>query len=185
MTSEGTRLVIRATHFAAQRHADQRRKGSRREPYVNHLAEVAESLCEATGGGDAALVAAALLHDTIEDTQTSLEELLMLFGEDVAALVMEVTDDKSLPKLERKRLQIVMAPKKSRRAKLLKIADATSNVRALAADPPADWSTERVLDYIAWAEQVIGHCRGLNSELEQAFDAAVSSARAAVMSRVA
>ena len=121
MTSEGTRLVTRAIHFAAQRHADQRRKGRRAEPYVNHLTEVAASLAEATDGEDPALLAAAYLHDTIEDTQTSLAELRNLFGEDIAALVMEVTDDKSLPKLERKRLQIVNAPKKSRRAKLLKI----------------------------------------------------------------
>jgi len=185
MTPEGIRLVTRATLFAAQRHADQRRKGRRQEPYFNHLAEVAGALCEAIEGDDAALVAAAYLHDTIEDTQTSLEELRRLFGEDIAALVMEVTDDKSLPKLERKRLQIVTAPKKSRRAKLLKIADATSNVRALAVDPPADWDKVRVQDYIAWAEQVIGHCRGLNSKLEQAFDTAVSGARAAVLSRVA
>ena len=185
MTREDICLVTRATLFAAQRHADQRRKGRRQEPYFNHLAEVAASLCEAIEGDDAALVAAAFLHDTIEDTQTSLEELQGLFGEDIAALVMEVTDDKSLPKLERKRLQIATAPKKSRRAKLLKIADATSNVRSLAVDPPADWDTARVLDYIAWAEQVIGHCRGLNSKLEQAFDAAASGARDAVLLRVA
>jgi (p)ppGpp synthase/HD superfamily hydrolase len=185
MTSEGTRLVTRASHFAARRHADQRRKGSRREPYFNHLAEVAELLSEATEGDDLPLVAAGFLHDTIEDTQTAVEELRTLFGEDVASLVMEVTDDKSLPKMERKRLQIVTAPRKSRRAKLLKTADATSNVRALAVDPPDDWGVDRVRDYIVWAEQVIGHCRGLNSGLEQAFDAAVSSARAAVMSRVA
>jgi (p)ppGpp synthase/HD superfamily hydrolase len=185
MTSDGTRLVTRAAHFAAQRHADQRRKGRRREPYFNHLAEVAELLSKATEGEDAALVAACFLHDTIEDTPTSLHELRDLFGEDIAAVVMEVTDDKSLPKLERKRLQIVTAPKKSPRAKLLKLADATSNVRALAVDPPTDWDSDRVLDYIAWAEQVIGHCRGLNSKLEQAFDAAVRGARAAVLSRVA
>jgi (p)ppGpp synthase/HD superfamily hydrolase len=185
MTSEATRLVTRAAHFAAQRHADQRRKGRRREPYFNHLAEVAALLSEATDGEDAALVAACFLHDTIEDTRTSLDELRDVFGEDIAAVVMEVTDDKSLPKLERKRLQIVTAPKKSRRAKLLKLADATSNVRALAIDPPTDWDTDRVLGYIAWAEQVIGHCRGLNSKLEQAFDAAASGARAAVLSRVA
>jgi (p)ppGpp synthase/HD superfamily hydrolase len=176
--------VTRATHFAAQRHSDQRRKGRRREPYFNHLAEVAELLSDATAE-DAALIAAGLLHDTIEDTQTSLEELRSSFGEDIASLVMEVTDDKSLPKMERKRLQIVNAPKKSRRAKLLKLADATSNVRALAVDPPADWDTDRVLDYIVWAEQVISHCRGLNSKLEHAFDAAVSDARAAVLFRVA
>ena len=185
MTLEGTRLVTRAAYFAAQRHADQRRKGARQEPYINHLAEVAELLAEATEDDDAGLVAAGFLHDTIEDTQTGLEELQTLFGSDVAALVMEVTDDKSLPKLERKRLQIVTAAKKSRRAKLLKLADATSNVRTLAVSPPDGWDTDRVLDYIVWAEQVIGHCRGLNAKLEQAFDAAVSGARAAVKSRVA
>jgi (p)ppGpp synthase/HD superfamily hydrolase len=184
MTSEGTRLVTRAAHFAAQRHADQRRKGPRQEPYVNHLAEVADLLAEATDE-DVALVAAGFLHDTIEDTQTALEELQTLFGTDVAGLVMEVTDDKSLPKMERKRLQIATAPKKTVRAKLLKMADATSNVRALAVGPPVDWDTDRVLDYIVWAEQVIGHCRGLNSKLEQAFDAAVRDARAAALSRVA
>jgi (p)ppGpp synthase/HD superfamily hydrolase len=125
------------------------------------------------------------LHDTIEDTETGVEELRTQFGADVASLVMEVTDDKSLPKMERKRLQIVMAPKKSPRAKLLKIADATSNVRTLAVSPPADWDTNRILEYIAWAEQVIGPCRGLNSKLDQAFDAAVAAARTAVTSRVA
>jgi (p)ppGpp synthase/HD superfamily hydrolase len=177
MTLEGTRLVTRAAYFAAQRHADQRRKGPRQEPYINHLAEVAELLAEAAEDDDAGLVAAGFLHDTIEDTQTGLEELQTLFGSDVAALVMEVTDDKSLPKLERKRLQIVTAPKKSQRAKLLKLADATSNVRALAVNPPAGWDTDRVLEYIVWAEQVIGHCRGLNSKLEQAFDTAVTNAR--------
>ena len=185
MTFDGIRLVTRAAHFAAQRHADQRRKGRRREPYINHLAEVAALLSEATEGEDAALVAACFLHDTIEDTPTSPDELRDLFGDDIAAVVMEVTDDKSLPKLERKRLQIVTAAKKSRRAKMLKLADATSNVRALAVDPPTDWDGDRALDYIAWAEQVIGHCRGLNSKLEHAFDAAVSGARAAVLSRVA
>jgi (p)ppGpp synthase/HD superfamily hydrolase len=185
MTSEGTRLVTRAAHFAAQRHADQRRKGRRREPYFNHLAEVAELLSEAIDGEDAALVAAGFLHDTIEDTQTSLEELRSSFGEDVASMVMEVTDDKSLPKMERKRLQVVNAAKKSRRAKLLKLADATSNVRSLAADPPADWDADRVLEYIVWAEQVISHCRGLNPKLEHAFDAAARGARAAVLSHVA
>jgi (p)ppGpp synthase/HD superfamily hydrolase len=184
-TREGTRLVTRAAFFAAQRHADQRRKGTRHEPYINHLAEVAELLSEATEGDDPPLVAAGFLHDTIEDTETGLEELRTLFGADVASLVMEVTDDKSLPKMERKRLQIVMAPKKSPRAKLLKIADATSNVRTLAVSPPVDWDTDRLLQYILWAEQVIGHCRGSNSKLDQAFDAAVTVARAAVMSRVA
>jgi guanosine-3',5'-bis(diphosphate) 3'-pyrophosphohydrolase len=184
MSSEGVRLVSCAALFAAEKHADQRRKGSRRKPYINHLAEVADLLSEATAGDDAPLIAAGFLHDTIEDTTTTAEELRELFGPQILSLVLEVTDDKSLPKLERKRLQIEMTPKKSRRAKLLKIADATSNVRTLEIDPPTDWDTDRMLDYIVWAEQVIASCRGLNAFLESAFDNAVTKARAAVKARM-
>jgi (p)ppGpp synthase/HD superfamily hydrolase len=151
-----------------------------REPYLNHLVEVAHLLAEATDGTDHALVAAGLLHDTLEDTPTEYEELLALFGADVAALVAEVTDDKALPKAERKRQQIVTAARKSERARLLKIADKTSNLRALASSPPVDWEAARVRDYIDWAEAVVSHCRGLNSRLERAFDAAALDARAAI-----
>jgi len=184
MTDEGTRLVTRAARFAAEKHAGQRRKGTRRLPYFNHLAEVADLLSEATAGDDAALIAAGFLHDTIEDTATTADELRKLFGADILALVLEVTDDKRLPKLERKRLQIEMTPTKSRRARLLKIADATSNVRTLEIDPPTDWGTDRMLDYIVWAEQVIASCRGLNAVLETAFDNAVVAARASVKARI-
>jgi (p)ppGpp synthase/HD superfamily hydrolase len=185
MTPEGTRLVTCAARFAAEKHADQRRKGMRRLPYINHLAEVADLLAEATAGNDAVLIAAGFLHDTIEDTATTADELKSLFDADILSLVLEVTDDKSLPKLERKRLQIEMTPKKSRRAKLLKIADATSNVRTLEIDPPTDWDTDRMLDYIVWAEQVIASCRGLNAFLEKAFDNAVVTSRASVKTRIA
>ena len=170
--------VTRAADFAARRHVEQRRKGAAREPYINHLAEVADLLAEATDGEDAALIAAGFLHDTLEDTATEYEELQAVFGSDVASLVAEVTDDKSLPKAERKRLQVVNAAKKSERAKLLKIADKTSNLRALALSPPADWEFERVSEYIDWAEQVVNHCRGLNAFLDKVFDAAAVSTHA-------
>ena len=173
-------LIVAAADFAARRHAGQRRKGVAGEPYVNHLLEVAALLAEATGGRDAELVAAALLHDTLEDTATEYEELAALFGRDIAALVAEVTDDKSLPKAERKRRQIESAPAASERAKLLKIADKTSNVRALVVSPPTNWDVARVADYIDWAEKVVAGCRGLNPALERAFDAAATDARAAI-----
>jgi (p)ppGpp synthase/HD superfamily hydrolase len=178
--NEPVSLVMQAADFAARRHAGQRRKGAAAEPYVNHLIEVATLLAEATGGDDAELVAAALLHDTLEDTATEYEELAARFGPQIAALVAEVTDDKSLPKAERKRRQIEHAPAASPRAKLLKIADKTSNVRALAVSPPANWDLARVADYIDWAENVVAGCRGLNATLERGFDAAVTDARAAV-----
>jgi (p)ppGpp synthase/HD superfamily hydrolase len=170
-------LVCRAADFAAQRHVGIRRKGSAKEPYVNHLAEVARLLAEATDGKDATLVAAGWLHDTIEDTKTSREELQEEFGSDVAAVVAECTDDKSLEKAERKRRQIADAPKKSARARMLKIADKTSNVRSLLVSPPDHWERERLIDYIDWAEKVVANCRGLNSSLEKAFDEVVAAGR--------
>jgi len=151
-------MVTRAYHFAAQRHVDHRRKGAAAEPYINHLCEVAALVAQATDGGDEALIAAAVLHDTIEDTETTADELALLFGADVAALVLEVTDDKTHNRAQRKQAQIDKAPTKSPRAALLKMADKTSNLRALVASPPDGWPDARRLDYVAWSRAVI---RGL------------------------
>ncbi|MCP1559408.1 UNVERIFIED_ORG: (p)ppGpp synthase/HD superfamily hydrolase [Methylobacterium sp. SuP10 SLI 274] len=170
-------LVSRAADFAARRHADQKRKGAAHEPYVNHLAEVASLLAETMGEPDAALVAAGWLHDTVEDTQTDREELERLFGPRVASLVAEVTDDKSLPKAERKRRQVEAAPHKSAGAKAIKLADKTSNLRSLTASPPEGWERQRIADYIAWAQEVVAGCRGTNAALEDRFDRAVAEAR--------
>src|SRR5882672_10834679 len=132
-------LLARAADYAARQHIAQRRKGERAEPYVNHLTEVAALLAAASDGSDDVLVMGGLLHDTLEDTDATYEDLVQRFGPEVAALVAEVTDDKSLPKEERKRLQIDKTPGKSRRAKLLKLADKTSNLRSLATSPPKGW----------------------------------------------
>jgi (p)ppGpp synthase/HD superfamily hydrolase len=183
MSDPGLLLTVSAADFAARRHVNQRRKGATAEPYFNHLAEVATLLADATGGSDPALVAAGFLHDTLEDTPTEYEELAARFGKDVAGLVAAVTDDKSLPKAERKRLQVETAPQKSERARLLKLADKISNLRSLATSPPADWDVARALDYVDWAERVAAGCRGINAKLEHAFDAAAEMARAAITSR--
>lgn len=176
----GVVLIARAADFAARAHVAQRRKGDAQEPYINHLAEVALLLTQATGGEDATLVAAGWLHDTLEDTDTEREELETLFGPAVAAIVAEVTDDKSLVKAERKRLQVETAPHKSEQARLLKMADKTSNLRAIASSPPSGWDFARRLAYLDWAEAVVAGCRGLNPQLEQTFDEAMRHARAAV-----
>lgn len=169
-------LLARAWRFAAERHVLQRRKGAGQEPYVNHLAEVAELVAQATGGSDANLIVAAVLHDTVEDTITTLDEIAATFNEDVAQLVAEVTDDKSLPKQRRKELQVEKAAGKSDRAKIVKLADKTSNLRSLASSPPANWSDERRREYVAWARQVVEGMRGTNAELEKHFDAAATAA---------
>ena len=170
-------LLAHAADYAARQHIGQRRKGERAEPYMNHLTEVAALLAEATGGTDVTLLAGGLLHDTLEDTDATYEDLEQRFGPEVAALVAEVTDDKSLPKEDRKRLQIDKTPAKSRRAKLLKIADKTSNLRSMVSSPPKGWTPDRLRDYVGWAEQVVRSCRGLNITLDAAFDKAYADAK--------
>jgi (p)ppGpp synthase/HD superfamily hydrolase len=168
--------VLQAAETAALWHAAQRRKGEAAEPYINHLLEVAALVAEATGGADPALVIAALLHDSIEDCGIARDEIEARFGADVAGLVAAVSDDKSLPKQERKRLQIEHAAHASARAKLLKLADKTSNLRALAASPPSGWPLARQQDYLAWARAVVAGIRGTNAWLEAAFDQAAATA---------
>jgi (p)ppGpp synthase/HD superfamily hydrolase len=175
MTKPDIILVTTAADFAARRHIDQRRKGAAREPYINHLIEVAALLSEGTN--DAVLVAAGLLHDTLEDTATEYEELVTHFGAQIAGIVAEVTDDKSLPKAERKQRQVSGVAQKSVQARLLKIADKTSNLRAIANSPPAHWDVARQIEYIDWSEQVVAGCRGLNPSLEREFDNAAALAR--------
>ena len=170
-------LLLDAAHFAADRHKTQLRKGVAGYPYVNHVIAVAELLAR-SGVDDVATLQAALLHDTIEDTDTTPEELAARFGTEVRDLVLEVTDDKTLPKEERKRLQIVHAPTLSDRAKRIKIADKTCNIVDIAHDPPPDWSLTRRLDYLVWAEAVVHHCLGVGpAPLEQAWHDALAAGR--------
>jgi guanosine-3',5'-bis(diphosphate) 3'-pyrophosphohydrolase len=162
--------VLRAAHFAAQKHAGQRRKGAAAEPYINHLLEVAELVSSALAEPDTNLVIAALLHDTVEDTGVTKEVLVETFGSDVADLVMEVTDDKSLPKAERKRLQIVHASQISVRAQVIKLADKISNLRGILDSPPADWSGERKQEYFEWAKRVVDGLSAPNEMLRAEFE---------------
>jgi len=168
--------VLQAADAAARWHVHQRRKGAAQEPYVNHLLEVGSLVAEATGGSDPDVVIAALLHDAIEDQGVTAETIASEFGRHVADIVMEVTDNKSLLKAERKRLQIENAPKKSREAKLIKLADKTSNVRAVANSPAPDWSVERRLEYVEWAKTVVAGLRGTSPWLEHQFDEAADQA---------
>ncbi len=172
--------VLKAAERAAHWHVGQRRKGAAQEPYINHLIEVARLVAEATGGDDPNLVVAALLHDAVEDQPVSRAAIAQEFGEDVAALVLEVTDDKSLPKQERKRRQVEHAPSLSPRAAILKLADKTSNLTALAVSPPADWNKARRLDYVQWGRDVVAGLKVENPWLEERFaDAADAAERAA------
>lgn len=172
--------VLGAADSAARWHAHQRRKGAAKEPYVNHLLEVASLVAEATHGEDPEVVIAALLHDAIEDQQVPSELIARELGTKVAGIVQELTDeltdDKSLDKVERKRLQVENAAKKTNQAKLIKLADKTSNLRAIAFSPAPEWSVNRRLDYIDWAKSVVASLRGTSPWLEEQFDKAAEAA---------
>ncbi|MBY0336522.1 MAG: HD domain-containing protein [Acetobacteraceae bacterium] len=166
--------LMRATQFAARAHARQTRKGAAAEPYVNHVIEVAALLAE--HGAPEAAILAGLLHDTVEDTEVTLAELEAAFGAEVASIVAEVTDDKTLPKETRKAHQVRHAATKSDGAKQVKLADKTSNLCAILASPPAGWEHGRRVEYIGWAGRVAAGLRGVNPGLEAAFDAAYRAA---------
>lgn len=176
-------LVTRAADFAARHHKGQTRKGASGEPFFHHLAEVACLLATTLDEPNAFLVAAGWLHDTVEKTDVTAEQLRSEFGDFVADIVAEVTDDPSLSEAERRRSQVVETPGKSEGARLLKLSDKTSNLRLLAVDPPPDWDAAQSIAYLEWGEAVAQSCRGLNEALESAFDIAAGAARAALLAR--
>jgi guanosine-3',5'-bis(diphosphate) 3'-pyrophosphohydrolase len=169
---DNVQKILDAALFAAQKHTHQRRKGVDAEPYVNHLIEVAQLVANATTPAETEVVIAALLHDSIEDVGVTKQELVDTFGQAVADLVMEVTDDKTKPKSERKTLQVVSAPFKSPGAGLIKLADKISNLRAIKGSPPADWSPETKREYVAWASKVIEGLKSPNPILMGEFEKA-------------
>jgi guanosine-3',5'-bis(diphosphate) 3'-pyrophosphohydrolase len=182
MTHEWVQVLM-AAETAACWHARQRRKGTAAIPYINHLLEVAKLVGEATEGKDPNLVIAGLLHDAIEDQNVSYSTIAQLFGEDVAALVQEVTDDKSIGLAERKRRQVEQASKKSPRAKILKLADKISNVTGIGKDPPPDWSVQRQRDYVQWGRDVVAGLRGVAPKLDDKFDRAADDAEKLIAAR--
>ncbi len=168
------KIVLKALAFAAKKHRDHRRKDVNASPYINHPIALADVLVNEAGVTDADVICAALLHDTVEDTDTTAEELTAAFGERVCKIVLEVTDDKKLPKQTRKRLQVENAAKSSARARLVKLADKICNLRDISASAPVNWSLQRQQEYFDWAKEVVDRIRGTHAALEAAFDDAYS-----------
>jgi GTP diphosphokinase / guanosine-3',5'-bis(diphosphate) 3'-diphosphatase len=167
MTKSPVSIVLAASVFAAHKHRDQRRKGAEASPYINHPIAVANVLANEAGITDPIVLAAALLHDTIEVTDTTPQERETEFGHEIAAIVAEVTDHKSLPKMDRKRLQIEHAATLSKQAKLVTLADKICNVRDMSQSPPVDWTAERKAEYFTWAKQVVDQVRGVSPVSEE------------------
>ncbi len=171
-------LLLQAFKFAADKHREQRRKDKDASPYVNHPIEVVEILWSVGQVRDVSVLVAAILHDTIEDTDATEGDISTLFGAEIAAIVQQVTDDKSLPKQVRKQLQIENAAHKSKDARLIKLADKITNVRAIGSFPPTSWSHDRKIEYLDWSERVVAGLRGANQALEDCYDDALKRTRA-------
>ena len=170
MNQDVADLILGAVSFAAEKHRHQRRKDAEASPYINHPIALARVLTQEGGIDDPVTLCAALLHDTIEDTDTTEAELRQCFGDEITRIVLEVTDDKTLRKEERKQQQVEHASSISSRAKLVKLADKICNLRDIATSPPADWPLQRKMEYYDWAKQVVDGLRGINPKLEAAFD---------------
>jgi guanosine-3',5'-bis(diphosphate) 3'-pyrophosphohydrolase len=172
MPQSDTNLLMKALSFAAYKHRHQRRKGAKAIPYINHPIALADLLVRTAKISDPEVIATALLHDTVEDTCTTNKELKSEFGPVISKMVAELTDDKSLPSEVRKRRQVEHAPSLSSRARMVKLADKTCNLRDVVNDPPAKWSLKRKQEYFDWAKEVVDNIRGTNAKLEKAFDQA-------------
>jgi GTP diphosphokinase / guanosine-3',5'-bis(diphosphate) 3'-diphosphatase len=168
--------LLKGVAFAAEKHKNQRRKDATAYPYINHLIAAASVLAEEGNVTDEDLLLAAILHDSVEDTETSFAEIEEQFGKSVAGIVREVTDDKTLPKTERKRLQEENALHASLQAKQLKIADKICNIRDIVHSPPANWPIERKREYLLWTIRVVEGCRGINPLLDRVFDETIKAA---------
>ncbi len=179
-TNSDIHKLLHSLNFAAMKHNDQRRKDKDKSPYVNHLIGVAEILSR-FGENDIIILQAAVLHDILEDTQTTGEELESAFGKEITGIVQEVSDDKSVEKEERKRLQVEHAPFISKKAKLIKLADKIMNVTDVGQNPPADWDTNRREKYFDWADSVVLGLRGHNREMENLYDTQVSEGRKRIL----
>jgi GTP diphosphokinase / guanosine-3',5'-bis(diphosphate) 3'-diphosphatase len=183
-----TAILLKALEFAAYRHKSQLRKGEDKIPFINHPIQVANLLANDAGESDPVLLSSAILHDVVEDTVNSvieraelIDQMDYLFGREILSLTLEVTDDKTLDKRERKRLQVENAIHKSVSAKKLKIADKIMNIRDVTNNPPADWPLQRIIDYLDWAEKVVDGLRGVNYVLEGIFDECLATARSKYM----
>jgi GTP diphosphokinase / guanosine-3',5'-bis(diphosphate) 3'-diphosphatase len=181
---EDISLIMKALEFAASRHKAQFRKGEDKSPYINHPIQVADMLVNEGGEKDPVLITAAILHDVIEDTvkrkkekRALIGQIREIFGDEVLSITLEVTDDKSLSKKERKHQQILHAPSLSVKAKKLKLADKTMNVRDITAHPPVVWPLKRIRKYLDWSEKVVAGLRGVSSKLEKKFDESLREGR--------
>jgi GTP diphosphokinase / guanosine-3',5'-bis(diphosphate) 3'-diphosphatase len=163
-------LLLKAIAFAAEKHRHQRRKDPEASPYINHPIDLANVLLNEGGVTDTVVLCAAILHDTLEDTQTTSDELARHFGGTIRNIVLEVTDNKKLKKIKRKELQVKHGPHYSSRARLVKIADKICNLRDVATNPPVRWPLKRQIEYFDWAKAVIDGLRGAHPRLEAVFD---------------
>jgi guanosine-3',5'-bis(diphosphate) 3'-pyrophosphohydrolase len=175
-------LLLKAIDFAARKHRDQRRKNEEASPYINHPISVSLLLAEAGNVIDPEVLSAAILHDTLEDTDTMPEELKAVFGSRICKLVQEVTDDKKLSKTKRKELQIEHAAHLSPDAVLIKLGDKISNVLDVTHSPPSDWNLQRRKEYLDWAEAVVKKCPRVNGALEAHFARVLEDGRRRLLS---
>ena len=174
-------LILKAAHFAAKKHRDQRRKDKHASPYIIHPISVALAIAQIGRVDDPEILAAALLHDTLEDTKTEPEDLEAEFGKKVCEYVLDVSDDKTLPKDERKRRQIEHAKQISKGAALIKLGDKISNVTDVINNPPEDWDINRRKEYLDWAEKVIENCPKVNDRMENKFQEIIKQGREALI----
>ncbi|MFZ9848658.1 MAG: HD domain-containing protein [Flavobacteriales bacterium] len=162
-------LLFKALNYSAEQHKAQRRKGMESVPYINHPIKVTNIITQFIPDASDDLICAAILHDVVEDTDATIDDIKNKFGDAIASIVQEVTDDKSISKAESRRKQIENAPKLSYNAKIIRVCDKISNVRDICGENIPDWDYKTKIEYLNWAEQVVYALDKFHEELQFAF----------------
>ncbi|KAI6203563.1 hypothetical protein M3Y94_00571700 [Aphelenchoides besseyi] len=163
-------LVLKAADFAARRHRQQKRKDLKQTPYINHPVGVAHILTDIGDVKDTVTLVAALLHDTVEDTKTTIEEIEWEFGTEVRSIVAELTEDKTLPREQRKKIAVDKADQLSSKARVIQLADKLYNLRDLERAIPIGWSKGHVREYVDWSRELVQKIRNTNEAIEAELD---------------
>ncbi|EFO18322.1 hypothetical protein LOAG_10172 [Loa loa] len=168
--TDGISLIIEAVDLAARRHRQQRRKDAAQTPYVNHPIGVAYILTSEGQITDTTTIIAAILHDIVEHTKTTDEEIRKMFGDEIADIVKECTMVRSMKREARMKSELEKASKLSHKAKLVQLADKLNNIRDIERGTPLGWTKQHVTEYIIFAKDLLSKIRGIHGPLESALD---------------
>jgi len=174
LNEKDAEAVLGAAIFATEKHKSQVRSNEKKTPYIIHPIEVADLVMKIGHVYDKDVLITALLHDVMDDTQTTYEQITSLYGTKVSSYLEEMTSKQGLSLKEQKKQQIMQAFRQNPSVAIIKLSDKLSNLKTLATSPPPSWSRDRIDQYFQWAQTVIENLPESNQLLKKAVKNVIS-----------